>query len=104
MLLKKIIEGIQMVKGEDISVLNFRNNFVCDYFVVCNGESQNQVYAIYRSIEKITMKELKEKPWHIEGLKNREWILIDYVSIVVHVFQKKVRLYYNIENIWKKNL
>ncbi|WP_185878278.1 ribosome silencing factor [Blattabacterium cuenoti] len=106
MLLKKIIEGIQMVKGEDISVLNLknRNNFVCDYFVVCNGESQNQVYAIYRSIEKITIEKLKEKPWHIEGLKNREWILIDYVSIVVHVFQKTVRFYYNIENIWKKNL
>ncbi|WP_185881743.1 ribosome silencing factor [Blattabacterium cuenoti] len=106
MLLKKIIEGIQMVKGKDISVLNLknRNNFVCDYFVVCNGESQNQVYAIYRSIEKITLEKLKEKPWHIEGVKNREWILIDYVSIVVHVFQKQVRLYYNIENIWAKNL
>ncbi|WP_185862536.1 ribosome silencing factor [Blattabacterium cuenoti] len=102
MLLKNIIEGIQMVKGKDISVLNLknRNNFVCDYFVVCNGESQNQVYAIYRSIEKITLEKLKEKPWHTEGLKNREWILIDYVSIVVHIFQKQVRLYYNIENIW----
>ncbi|WP_185854651.1 ribosome silencing factor [Blattabacterium cuenoti] len=106
MLLKKIIEGIQMVNGEDISVLNLknRNNFVCDYFIVCNGESQNQVYAIYRSIEKITVEKLKKRPWHIEGLKNREWILIDYVSIVVHVFQKRVRLYYNIENIWTKNL
>ncbi|WP_185852608.1 ribosome silencing factor [Blattabacterium cuenoti] len=106
MLLKKIIEGIQMVKGENISVFNLknRNNFVCDYFVVCNGESKNQVYAICRSIEKITIEKLKEKPWHIEGLKNREWILIDYVSIVVHVFQKRARFYYNIENIWTKNL
>ncbi|WP_185865846.1 ribosome silencing factor [Blattabacterium cuenoti] len=102
MLLKKIIEGIQMVKGKDISVINLKNreNFICDYFVICNGDSHNQVYAISQSIERTTIKQLKKKPWHIEGLKKREWILVDYVSIVVHIFQKEVRSHYNIEILW----
>ncbi len=95
-----------MVKGKDISILNFKNrkNFVCDYFVICDGKSKSQVYAISRSIEKMTIEKLKEKPWHIEGSENGEWILIDYVSIVVHIFQKKLRLYYNLENIWNEKL
>ncbi|WP_185859126.1 ribosome silencing factor [Blattabacterium cuenoti] len=105
MLLKKIIEGIQMVKGKDISVINLKNreNFICDYFVICNGDSHNQVYAISQSIEKTTIKQLQKKPWHIEGLKKREWILVDYVSIVVHIFQKEVRSHYNIETLWNQN-
>ncbi|WP_185871481.1 ribosome silencing factor [Blattabacterium cuenoti] len=105
MLLDKIIEGIQVVKGEDISIINLEDNtnFICDYFVICNGESHNQVYAISQSIEKITIDKLKEKPWHIEGLKNKEWILVDYISIVVHIFKKQLRSYYNIENLWNKN-
>ncbi len=95
-----------MVKGEDISIINLKNkkNFICDYFVLCNGNTHNQVYAISQSIEKITMKQLQEKPWHIEGLKSKKWILVDYISIVVHIFQKEVRLYYNIENLWNQNL
>ncbi|AWU43661.1 ribosome silencing factor [Blattabacterium sp. (Cryptocercus kyebangensis)] len=106
MLLNKIIEGIEMVKEKDISVLNLknRNNFICDYFVICDGKSKSQVYAIYRSIEKITIEKLKEKPWHIEGSENGEWILIDYVSIVVHIFKKELRLYYNLESIWNEKL
>ncbi|WP_341654973.1 ribosome silencing factor [Blattabacterium cuenoti] len=105
MLLKKIIEGIQVVKGKDISIINLkdRENFVCDYFVICNGDSHNQVYAISQSIEKITIEKLQKRPWHVEGLKNREWILVDYVSIVVHIFQEKLRLYYDIENLWNQN-
>ncbi|WP_341652373.1 ribosome silencing factor [Blattabacterium cuenoti] len=105
MLLKKIIEGIQIVKGEDISIINLkdRENFICDYFVICNGISHNQVYAISQSIEKITIEKLQKRPWHVEGLKNREWILVDYVSIVVHIFQKQLRLYYDIESLWNQN-
>ncbi|WP_185873687.1 ribosome silencing factor [Blattabacterium cuenoti] len=105
MLLKKIIEGIKIVKGQNISILDLknRNNFICDYFIICEGKSQNQVYAIFQSIEKTTIKTLNQTPWHIEGIKNGEWILIDYISIVVHIFQTKIRLHYNIENLWKKN-
>ncbi len=95
-----------MVKGENISVINLKNreNFICDYFVICDGNSRNQIFAISQSIKKNTIKKLKKKPWHVEGLINKEWILIDYISIVVHIFQKKVRLYYNIENIWNQSL
>ncbi len=105
MLLEKIIEGIQVVKGKDISIINLkdRENFICDYFVICNGISHNQVYAISQSIEKMTIEKLQKRPWHVEGLKNKEWILVDYVSIVVHIFQKKLRLYYDIENLWSRN-
>ncbi|WP_185861102.1 ribosome silencing factor [Blattabacterium cuenoti] len=105
MLLDKIIEGIQMVKGKNISIVNLKNreNFICDYFVICNGDSHNQVHAISQSIEKITIEELEEKPWHIEGLKNKEWILVDYISVVVHIFQKKFRIYYNIDDLWNQN-
>ncbi|WP_185868362.1 ribosome silencing factor [Blattabacterium cuenoti] len=102
MLLKKIVEGIKIVKGSDISILNLKNkeNFICDYFVICNGYSKNQVFAIFHSIEQIVIETFKKKPIRVEGKRNREWILIDYESIIVHIFQKKTRLYYNIENIW----
>ncbi|WP_185882777.1 ribosome silencing factor [Blattabacterium cuenoti] len=105
MLLKEIVQGIKLVKGYDISILDFktRSNFICDYFVICNGNSCNQVFSIFQHIEKFIMKKLNIKPYHIEGLKNKKWILIDYESIVVHIFQKEVRLYYNIENVWNHN-
>ncbi len=94
-----------MVKGKNISIINLKNreNFICDYFVICNGNSHNQVYAISQSIERTTIKQLQKKPWHIEGLKMREWVLVDYISIVVHVFQKEVRLHYDIESLWNQN-
>jgi ribosome-associated protein len=52
------------------------------------------------SIQKTVSKELKDKPWHVEGMENAEWVLMDYVTIVVHVFQKQIREYYNIESLW----
>lgn len=101
-LLSLIIKGIEDVKGADIEILDLREieNTVCDYFVICNGNSNTQVVAIANSIQKVVSKELKEKPWHIEGTENAEWVLIDYVNIVVHVFQTHIRDYYNIESLW----
>ncbi|UUC43975.1 ribosome silencing factor [Flavobacterium cerinum] len=101
-LLANIIKGVEEVKGNDIDILDLRaiENTVCDYFVICNGNSNTQVNAIANSIQKIVSKELKDKPWHVEGTENGEWILMDYVSIVVHVFQKHIREYYNIESLW----
>jgi ribosome-associated protein len=101
-LLANIIKGIEEVKGNDIDILDLRDidTAVCDYFVVCNGNSNTQVNAIVNSIQKIVSKELKDKPWHVEGSDNAEWVLMDYVSIVVHVFQKHIREYYNIESLW----
>ena len=101
-LLALVIKGIEDVKGLDIDILDLRalDNRMCDYFVICNGNSNTQVNAIVSSVQKVVSKELKEKPWHVEGTENGEWVLMDYVSIVVHVFQKHIREYYNIEGLW----
>ncbi len=101
-LLANIILGIEEVKGEDINILDLReiDNSACDYFVICNGNSNTQVNAIMSSIQKTVSKSIKDKPWHVEGSDNSEWILMDYVNVVVHVFQKHIREYYNIESLW----
>ena len=101
-LLSSIIKGIEDVKGLDIDILDLRGieNSVCDYFVICNGNSNTQVNAIVGSVQKGVSKELKDKPWHIEGTDVGEWVLMDYVNVVVHVFQKHIREYYNIESLW----
>jgi ribosome-associated protein len=101
-LLANIIKGIEEVKGNDIEILDLREieTAVCDYFIICNGSSNTQVNAIVNSIQKIVSKELKDKPWHVEGTDNAEWVLMDYVNIVVHVFQKEIREFYNIEGLW----
>ncbi|MAT90774.1 MAG: ribosome silencing factor [Flavobacteriaceae bacterium] len=101
-LITHIIKGIEEVKGQDIQILDLREieNTVCDYFIICNGTSNTQVNAIVNSIQKIVSKSLKEKPWHVEGSDNAEWVLIDYVHVVVHVFQKHIREFYDIEGLW----
>ena len=101
-LISKIISGVEDVKGIDISLLDLRDieNTVCSYFIVCSGSSNTHVNAIVSSVQKTVSKELREKPFHTEGLENSEWVLIDYVNIVVHVFQKPIREYYNIEELW----
>ncbi|NQY06852.1 MAG: ribosome silencing factor [Flavobacteriaceae bacterium] len=101
-LISTIIKGIEEVKGNDIDILDLReiDNTVCDYFIICNGSSNTQVNAITNSVQKLVSKELKDKPWHIEGGDNAEWVLMDYVSVVVHVFQKHIREYYDIEGLW----
>lgn len=101
-LITMILKGIEEVKGNDIDILDLReiDNTACDYFIICNGNTNTQVNAIAGSIQKIVSKELKEKPWHIEGTENAEWVLMDYVNVVVHVFQKHIREYYDIEGLW----
>lgn len=101
-LISVIIKGIDDVKGEDIQLLDLReiDNTVCDYFVICSGNSNTQVNAISGAVQKNVSKELKDKPWHVEGQNNAEWILMDYVNVVVHIFQKHVREFYDIESLW----
>ena len=101
-LISVIIKGIDDVKGDDIQLLDLREieNTVCDYFIICSGSSNTQVNAITGSIQKLVSKELKDKPWHVEGQNNSEWILMDYVNVVVHVFQKHIREFYDIESLW----
>ncbi len=101
-LITQIVRGIEDVKGQDIEILDLRDieNTVCDYFIICNGTSNTQVNAIVNSVQKSVSKALKEKPWHVEGSDNSEWILMDYVHVVVHVFQKHIREFYDIEGLW----
>ena len=101
-LITTIIGGIEEVKGKEITILDLRDieNTVCDYFIICEGSSNTQVNAIVNSIQKQVSKTRKDKPWHIEGTENAEWILMDYVNVVVHVFQKHIREYYDIESLW----
>jgi len=101
-LITTIVSGIEDVKGKDISILDLREleNTVCDYFIICEGTSNTQVNAIVNSIQKKVSKELKDKPFNVEGEDNAEWVLMDYVNIVVHVFQKHIREYYDIESLW----
>ena len=101
-LISKIIGGIEEVKGDEVNLLDLREikNSVCSYFIICNGTSNTHVNAIVNSIQKTVSKTLKEKPYHTEGQENSEWVLIDYIDIVVHVFQKQKRDHYNLENLW----
>tara|TARA_B100001173_G_scaffold108478_1_gene93952 strand:+ start:29 stop:400 length:372 start_codon:yes stop_codon:yes gene_type:complete len=101
-LLDKIIHGIENVKGEDIQKMDLRKieNTPCEFFVICSGNSNTQVSAIVNSIKKKVSKTLREKPLHTEGLEIAEWVLIDYVNVVVHVFQRKTREFYKIEELW----
>ena len=101
-LVEKIVSSIDEVKGIDVDLLDLRkiNNTVCRFFIICTGTSNTHVSAITSSIKKNVSKELKEKPYSMEGLENQEWVLIDYVDVVVHVFQQNIREFYDIENLW----
>ena len=101
-LLLSIIEGIEEVKGHDIKILDLRNieAAIADYFVVCTGTSTTQVEAIARSAENFTRKQLDERPRRVEGVRNAQWVLMDYFSIIVHVFNEPMREHYDIEGLW----
>ncbi|MDE3743932.1 ribosome silencing factor [Maribacter polysaccharolyticus] len=101
-LIALILAGIEEVKGQNITLLDLREieNTVCDYFIICDGTSNTHVNAIVGSIQKTVSKATKDKPWHVEGQENAEWVLMDYVNVVVHLFQKQIREYYDIEGLW----
>ena len=101
-LVEKIVSCIDEVKGIDVDLIDLRkiNNTVCRFFIICTGTSNTHVSAITNSIKKNVSKELKEKPYSMEGLENQEWVLIDYVDVVVHIFQQNIREFYDIENLW----
>lgn len=101
-LVHTIIAGIENVKGEEIVVMDLTEieNSITEYFIICTANSTTQANAISSSIERLVRSETKERPWHVEGVGNNQWILLDYVSVVVHVFLKETREYYDIENLW----
>jgi ribosome-associated protein len=97
-----IVEGMQENKAKNIVILDLSeiDSAVCDYFVICSGDSSTQVDGINSSVVRHTRKELREKPWNIEGKGNNEWILLDYVSVVAHIFYKETREFYDLEELW----
>jgi len=101
-LVEVIIDAIEDVKGQKIVVLDLREleNSSCDFFVICEGNSDTQVSAIGDRIERKAREVLQERPWHVEGRQNAEWVLIDYVSTVVHVFKRDIRAFYALEELW----
>jgi ribosome-associated protein len=97
-----VVYGIQEKKGNEIVRLDLRNihSSVADYFVVCNAESSTQVKAIAQSVEDEVLKALKLEPWRKEGLQQSEWIILDYIDVVVHIFKTDKREFYGIEDLW----
>lgn len=95
-------KGILEKKGEEIVTLNLYeiNPTVCDYFIICHGNSNTHVASIAEEVQEMVRKGTGEKPFHVEGMQNAEWILIDFVDVVVHVFQKEKRLFYDLEHLW----
>ncbi len=102
LLIDKIVDAMQNTKAEDIMIFDLSTieNSVAETFVICTGNSNTQVSAIAGNIEKTVRNELQDRPWHVEGNENALWVLLDYVSVVVHVFQRQTREYYEIEELW----
>lgn len=97
-----IIKGMQEKKAQDIVLMDLRKvrSAVVDFFVICSGNSDTQIDAIATSIEDEVLKYNKEGPWHQEGRQNKEWILLDYVDVVAHVFKKNKRELFSLEELW----
>ena len=98
----KIVEGIQERKGKNIIVVNLTKlqESPCSYFVICEGDSSVHVGSIANSIKDWVRDEIKVKPYATDGFENSEWIAMDYGHIIVHVFQRHIRAFYDIEHLW----
>ncbi|AEV32556.1 ribosome silencing factor [Owenweeksia hongkongensis] len=101
-LVEAIKDGMENLKASNITILDLTEleNSVCDYFIICDANSNTQVRAISNSVEDNVRKTLNEKPWHVEGLDNSQWILMDYVHVAAHVFQAETRDFYDLEGLW----
>jgi len=95
------VAAAQDKKAEDVVVLDLRGlSDVTDYFVICHGSSERQVHAIVDSIQERLVRELDLKPKHVEGLRSANWVLMDYIDFVVHVFLEERRQFYRLERLW----
>lgn len=101
-IIKTIISAIQEKKGENIISLDLRkiNEAVADFFIICEAGNPNQVRAIAENIEAKVRKLCDEGPYHHEGYAKLQWVLIDYVNVVVHVMHPDSRKFYKLEEMW----
>jgi ribosome-associated protein len=99
-IIDRIVELIFSKKGYDVKILDLRTlTSITDYFIICTGDSDTQVKAIADEVDK-QMRDEGVRSWHTEGYRSLSWVLIDFVDIVVHVFKKESREYYNLEKLW----
>ena len=103
LLVSKITEGIQEKKGKDIVIADLTEieDTICNYFVICEGNSPSQVAAIVDSISDYVRENTGNKPYGIDGLNNAEWVAMDYSDVIVHVFLPEVRDFYDLEHLWE---
>ncbi|MCS6833306.1 MAG: ribosome silencing factor, partial [Flammeovirgaceae bacterium] len=101
-LAENIVKGLQEKKGNKIVMMDLRGvkGAIVDFFVICTGTSDAHVDALKESVEEYVFKQLGQLPWKKEGLQHKEWILLDYVDVVVHIFQQHRRDFYGIEELW----
>ena len=99
---EKITQGMLEMKAVDIQIFDLRSvkHAIADFFVMCSGNSDIHIDSISQMIEKYAFDQAKQKPWHKEGYSNKEWILIDFVDVVAHVFNKEKRAFYDLEKLW----
>jgi ribosome-associated protein len=97
-----IVKGMQEKKATDILVMDLREikSAVADFFIICSGNSDKQLSAIADSVDEFVFKGANEKVWHMEGKNNKEWMLLDYITVVAHVFKKDKRDFYGLEDLW----
>ena len=101
-LVNTIIEGIQEKKGKDIVVADLTEieDTICKYFVICEGNTPTQLAAITESVYDYVRKETGEKPFGVDGLRNSQWVALDFSDVLVHIFLPETREFYNLENLW----
>lgn len=102
-IVQRIVEGMQEKKAERIAVVNLTKlkEAPCSYFVICQGGSNVQVNAIAMSVVDYVRDTAKTKPYAQDGYENCEWIAMDYGQIIVHIFQREIRAFYDIEHLWE---
>jgi len=101
-IIEKIVEGIQEKKGKKIVVVDLKNlkEAPCSYFVICEGDSKTHAGAVALSIKDWVREKAKTKPYAIDGQENAEWIAMDYGYVIVHIFLRPIREFYDIEHLW----
>ena len=101
-IIKTIIAAIQDKKGENIVSLDLRkiNEAVADFFIMCEAGNQPQIRAIAENIEKKVKEKCEESPWHHEGYNTLQWVLLDYVNVVIHIMMPDTRKFYKLEEMW----
>jgi len=96
------VEALQEKKGLDIALLDLTHigNSVADYFIICTGNSDTQLGALTDSVEKELKEKIQQTPWRKEGTQQNQWVILDYIDVVVHIFMKSTRQFYDLENLW----